>query len=209
MKQLVRFGFLLLCIGIALANTAHAQDADDDTNAKPGTVGIRAGIGTDITGGIAYGVQLNYTLNQNRNGIEMGLAVFGGHFEEESDNGFNVYKEETDVLVIGALVNYLFRWSLDVPGPYFLAGIGVGAFSVEWQESSDTDTSLGTPLPGGGSMQSEDGTTAGLLLNFGIGHRFNKTFDLRAQIPTFFISGTDTRDGKVVPTITLTAGLSF
>jgi len=209
MKRLVRFGLLLVCLGFVFANTAYAQDADTDANAKPGTVGIRAGIGTDITGGIAYGVQLNYTLNQNRNGIEMGLAVFGGHFEEESDNGSHVYKEETDVLVIGALVNYLFRWSLDVPGPYFLAGIGVGAFSVEWVESSDTDTSLGPPLAGGGSMMSEDGTTAGLLLNFGIGHRFNKAFDLRAQIPVLFVSGTDERDGKVVPMITVTAGLSF
>jgi hypothetical protein len=58
-------------------------------------------------------------------------------------------------------------------------------------------------------MQSEEGSTAGVILNFGIGYRFTQLFDLRAQVPTFFISGGDERDGKVVPTITITAGLNF
>jgi hypothetical protein len=201
MKRLVRIGLILAFIGIAYVDAAHAQ--------KVGSVGVRLGIGTDIEGGIAYGAQLNYTLFQDQNAFELGLAVFGGSFDEESNNGFNNYYEETNILVIGAMANYLFRYALELPGPYFVAGIGVGAISVEWEERSDTDVSLGTPLPGGGSMQSEDGTTAGLVLNFGIGHRFNETFDLRAQVPTFFISATDVRDGKVVPTITLTLGLNF
>jgi hypothetical protein len=200
----MRLGLLLVFFGITVGNPASAQEAG-----KPGTVGIRFGVGTDIEGGLAYGAQLNYTLNQNRNGLELGLAVYGGSFEEESDNGFNVYKEETSILVVGAIANYLFRWAMALSGPYFLAGIGVGAISVEWEERSDTDSSLGTPLPGGGSMQSEEGSTAGVILNFGIGYRFTQLFDLRAQVPTFFISGGDERDGKVVPTITITAGLNF
>jgi hypothetical protein len=190
-----------MCLG--MAGTAAAQEE------KPGAIGVRVGIGTDIQGGIAYGAQLNYTLFQRANAVEMGLAVFGGNFEETSDNDFNEYHEETTILVFGAIVNYLVRYSLDTGGVYFLVGAGVGAISVEREERSDTDTSLGTPLPGGGSMQSEEGTTAGVIINFGLGYRFNKTFDLRAQVPTFFISGGENRDGKVVPTITLTAGLSF
>ena len=58
-------------------------------------------------------------------------------------------------------------------------------------------------------MQAEDGSAAGLILNFGIGHRFNHRFDLRAVVPTFFIGGSDERDGKVIPTFTITAGLNF
>jgi len=202
MQRLLRVGmFIVVCTVIVAGNSAYAQES--------GAVGIRLGIGTDLSGGIAYGGQLNYTLFQNRNAVEMGLAVFGGKFEEDSNNGFNDYHEETTIFVVGAIVNYLFRYALDIPSPYFLAGIGVGSISVEWEERSDTDSSLGTPLPGGGSMQSEDATAAGLILNFGIGHRFNETFDLRAQVPTFFISETENRDGKVVPTITITAGLSF
>ena len=76
---------------------------------KPGSVGIRAGIGTDIQGGIAYGLQLNYTLFTLPNAIEMGLAIYGGHVEEDSNNGFNDYHEETEILVIAAMVNDLFR----------------------------------------------------------------------------------------------------
>ena len=43
----------------------------------------------------------------------------------------------------------------------------------------------------------------------GIGYRLTEQFDLRAQVPTFFISGWDDRDGKVIPTITLTLGFDF
>ena len=201
MSRLSKLGLLASCLTLSLATVAWAE--------KPGGVGVRLGIGTDITGGIAYGAQLNYTLNQNPNAFEVGLAVFGGKFEESSEEGGNTYDEETNILVIGAMANYLFRHALELSGPYFVAGIGVGAISVEWEERSSTDTSLGPPLPGGGSMQSDDATAAGLILNFGIGHRFNELFDLRFQVPTFFISGTDNRNGKTVPTFTLTAGFLF
>ena len=74
---------------------------------------------------------------------------------------------------------------------------------------SDTDETLGTLRPGGGSSQSEEGTVGGVILNFGLGYRFNEQFDLRAQVPTFFISAGDQRDGAVVPTFMATAGISF
>jgi hypothetical protein len=202
MKPLLTIVSMLVCVLLILTGTANAQD-------KTGAVGVRAGIGTDIGGGIAYGLQLNYTLFQQANALELGLAVFGGTFEEESNNGYNDYFEETKILVIGAMVNYLFRYDMELNGPYILAGVGVGAISVEWEERSDTDTSLGQLLPNGGSMMSEDGTTAGFILNLGLGYRFTEMFDLRLQVPTFIISGGEERDGKVVPMITVTAGLSF
>jgi hypothetical protein len=197
----------MMCLA-ALATTVAAQDEELKTE-PTGTVGIRFGVGTDIEGGLALGGQISYILFKDMNAIELGLGVFGGSYEETSDNGSNTYNETTDLLVIGAMGNYLFRYSLDASGPYFIVGAGVGVVSVSWEETSDTDTSLGTPLPGGGSMQSEDGSAGGVLLNFGIGHRFNRQFDLRAAIPTFFIGGSDERDGKVIPTFTLTAGLNF
>jgi len=212
MKRILLVTALVATLGVAMTGAAFAQDADKSETSetvKPGSVGIRAGIGTDIQGGIAYGLQLNYTLFTLPNAIEMGLAIYGGHFEEDSNNGFNDYHEETDILVIAAMVNYLFRYSMEQSSVYFLAGGGVGAVSVEWTESSDTDTSLGPPLPGGGSSQSEEGTVAGLLLNFGLGYRFTENFDLRAQVPVLFVSGGDERDGVVVPLFTITAGVNF
>lgn len=206
MKNLFTMGLIAGCLAVLVAGPLQAQEAAEAE--KPGVFGIRLGIGTDIQGGIAYGGQVNYTLFKANNAFELGLGVFGGKFEETSDNGFNIYEEETTIFVIGAIGNYLFNWSMEKSGPYFVAGLGVGAVSVEWEERSPTDTSLGTPLPGGGSMQSEEGSGAGIIINFGIGHRFSENFDLRAQIPTFFFDAPGDASG-VVPTITVTAGFNF
>ncbi len=202
MKSSSSLIILTLTALLIAADSVCAQES-------PGVAGARIGAGTDITGGVAYGAQLDYTLFQNPNAFELGFALFGGTFEEDSDNGFNEYHEETTVVVFAAIANYLFRYSPESEGPYFVAGAGVGAVSVEWEESSATDTSLGTALPGGGSKQSEDGTTSGLILNFGIGTRLNDSFDLRLQVPTFFISAGDQRDSAVVPTVTATLGIKF
>jgi len=191
----------LIFLEVALVGTAFAQSES--------VIGARVGIGTDVSGGIAYGGQLNYTMPQNDNSLELGLTFFGGSFEEDRDNGVNTYHEETDVLVVAGMVNYLFRHSMDNGGLYFLAGGGAGAFSVDWREESPTDTSLGSPLAGGGSFQEEDAVAAGFILNAGIGHRFSEKFDLRFQVPTFFIGSGDTRDSQVVPTFTITAGYTF
>ena len=199
MTRAFRLALLPSCFVLTLSTAAHAQ----------GRAGLRIGAGADISGGVAYGGQLDYTLFQGDNSFELGVVGFGGKFEEDSNNGFNDYHEETNILVIGAMANYLLRHSMEVNGPYFVAGVGVGGFTVEWREESPTDTSLGSPLSGGGSFQEEDGTVAGLILNFGIGHRFNEQVDLRAQVPTFFISGTDARDAQVVPTFTVTVGIGF
>jgi hypothetical protein len=174
-----------------------------------GRYGARIGAGTDITGGVAYGGQIDYTLFRGPDSFEAGLLLFGGSFEEESNNGFNDYFETTDILVFAAIGNYLFRHSMDTEGPYFVAGAGAGAISVAWREESPTDTSLGSPLAGGGSFQEEDGFSGGLILSAGLGHRFSEDLDLRVQIPTFFISGGEERDGAVVPTLTVTLGFAF
>ena len=184
-----------------VTQSAYGQQVDG--------AGLRVGIGTDITGGIAYGGELNYTRALGINAMELSLAVFGGCFDETSEEGNNLYEETTDILVVAALANYLISYSMDKPGPYFVVGAGVGAFSVDWEERSATDTSLGPLLPGGGSMQSDDGTSAGVILNFGIGHRFSEQLDVRGQIPTFFISSAPGEATAVAPTFELTLGYRF
>ncbi len=172
-------------------------------------MGVRGGLGTDINGGIAYGGELNYTKGFGKNALQVGLALFGGSFDETSDNGFNTYNESTDIFVAGVMANYLFQYSMESPGPYFVVGFGFGAVSVNWEERSKTDTSLGTPLPGGGSMQSVDASAGGTILNLGIGHRFTEQFDLRAQVPTFFVFGGPEGASATIPTFTITAGVQF
>ena len=87
-----------------VALPAHGQQV--------GRLGARVGLGTDINGGVAFGAQIDYTLFQGPNSLEVGLTGFGGSFEEDSNNGFNDYHETTDIIVVGAMANYLIRHSL-------------------------------------------------------------------------------------------------
>lgn len=201
MRQMAQFCLLLACVSITGVGTASAQDSDG--------LGLRVGVGTDINLGVAFGAEINYTRLLGDNALQLGLAGFGGKFEEDSEEGCCSYHEETTIFVVGALANYLLSYSLARSGPYFVVGVGAGAISVEWEERSPDDTSLGPPLPGGGSMQSEDGTSAGAIVNFGIGQRFSERLDIRAQVPTFFVSSAPGDATAVVPTFTITLGYRF
>ncbi|HEY5691775.1 MAG TPA: hypothetical protein VIS49_09980 [Cyclobacteriaceae bacterium] len=168
---------------------------------QTGTFGIRAGIGTDISLGISYGAGFNYCLQEN---MELGLVLFGGKFSETSNNGFNYYEETTNIFAIAAQANWLFNHRPDETKPFFIAGTGLASISYDWEERSATDTSLGTPLPGGGSMQSEEGSTGGIIFNIGAGMTFASPFDLRFEVPIMVPFGVE--NVGVVPLFMLTAG---
>ncbi len=189
--------YLLLSLSFIVI-TAYGQT--DQT----GTFGIRAGIGTDISLGIAYGAGFNYRLQEN---MELGLVLFGGKFSETSNNGVNDYEETTNIFAIAAQANWLFNHRPDETKPFFIAGTGLAFISYEWEERSATDTSLGTPLPGGGSMQSEEGGTGGVIFNVGAGMTFASPFDLRFEVPIMVPFGIE--NVSVVPLFMLTAGYRF
>ena len=189
--------YLLPCLLFIISTTYGQTD-------QTGTFGVRAGIGTDISFGIAYGAGFNYRLQEN---MELGLVLFGGKFSETSDNGFNVYEETTNIFAIAAQANWLFSHRPDETKPFFVAGTGLAFISYEWQESSATDTSLGTPLPGGGSMQSEEGGTGGVIFDVGIGYTFSSPFDLRFEVPIIIPFGIE--NVGVIPLFMLTAGYRF
>jgi hypothetical protein len=192
MKKICLFLILLLAISTTYGQTEQI-----------GTFGIRAGIGTDISLGIAYGAGFNYRLQEN---MELGLVLFGGKFSETSDNGFNIYEETTKIFALAAQANWLFNHRPDENKLFFIAGTGLGFVSYDWEERSATDSSLGTPLPGGGSMQTADGSTGGLLFNIGLGMTFASPFDLRFEVPILVpfaeVVG-------IVPLFMLTAGYRF
>ena len=189
--------YLLPCLLFIISTTYGQTD-------QTGTFGVRAGIGTDISFGIAYGAGFNYRLQEN---MELGLVLFGGKFSETSDNGFYVYEETTNIFAIAAQANWLFSHRPDETKPFFVAGTGLAFISYEWQESSATDTSLGTPLPGGGSMQSEEGGTGGVIFDVGIGYTFSSPFDLRFEVPIIIPFGIE--NVGVIPLFMLTAGYRF
>lgn len=189
-----------ICFTILIVNVVYAQPT--------GTFGIRGGVGTDISGGIAYGGSINYQFPLGNNWAEIGPVFFASHAEETTEE-INTYVETTDLVVFGVLANYLFNYNPNEPGVFFVAGFGFAAISVEWEEKSDTDISLGTPLPGGGSKQSADGTAGGSVLNVGVGYKFAGTVDVRAEIPVILIAGAPGEASAVAPAFTATLGIRF
>lgn len=174
-----------------------------------GQFGIRAGLGTDANLGIAYGLGGGYVIPVQTNFVEIGAVVFGGSFSETSNNGFNDYDETTDIVVFGAMANFLFGYEPYQTKTYFIAGIGLASVSMSWEEKSTTDNSLGTPLPGGGSMQSVDGGGGGTIFNLGIGHSMASGLDIRAELPVIMAFSAPGEATSVIPTFIATLGYRF
>ena len=189
---------------IALFITAYTVTAQ--TMPK---IGIRGGVGTDINLGLAYGIGGNFLINLQNNSVELGAVFFGGSFEESTDEGMHTYDETTDLFVFGVLANYLIGYVPRQPGLFFITGIGLAAISVEWEEKSTSDGSLGTPLPGGGSMQSADGTAGGTVINLGIGGSFSNGMDIRIEVPVIVTFAPPGGASSVVPNLIATLGYRF
>lgn len=202
MKRLISF----LIVGIVSVGICSVSQA---AVSNPGRIGLRGGLGTDISGGLAYGAAANYQLGVEGNVVEMGVSFYGGSYKEDKDTGFHTYKETTDLFVFGVLANYLINYSIENPGLFFVAGAGLAAINVSWTEESETDSSLGTLLPGGGSKQSIEETVAGSILNVGIGTNFENGLDVRFEVPTILLFGAPGNAATVVPTFTLTAGITL
>lgn len=168
--------------------------------------GVRGGIGTDITfGGVAFGGGVNYLFLDR---IEVGLVVYYGSFEETTENT-HTYEETTSVTAVALFLNYLYGYTFGENGPFLLGGVGIGYLGIEWEERSDTDTSLGTLLPGGGSKHDVSGSLAGALINLGVGYAFDFGLDLRFEVPILFAFGETGEASTIIPLFTLNVGYRF
>ena len=176
---------------------------------RPVSLAFGPDLGTDANLGIAYGLGGGYVIPVQTNFVEIGAVVFGGSFSETSNNGFNDYDETTDIVVFGAMANFLFGYEPYQTKTYFIAGIGLASVSMSWEEKSTTDNSLGTPLPGGGSMQSVDGGGGGTIFNLGIGHSMASGLDIRAELPVIMAFSAPGEATSVIPTFIATLGYRF
>lgn len=197
---------LIIAISILFLCAPALVLAQNQTSPR---VGLRAGVGTDISFGLAYGAGANFLVDLSSNKVELGIVLFGGSFEESSDEGMHTYDETTDIVVFSALANYLIGYDPDQASTFFIAGFGLASISIEWEERSHTDNSLGTPLDGGGSMQSEDASGGGTVFNLGFGKSFGNGFDLRVEAPTIISFASPEGASSVIPTFMVTAGIRF
>ena len=197
MKGLLTLSFTIFCFFFNPILSFAQED--------PGNFSIRAGVGTDIDLGLGYGAGLGYRFPYFN--LELGVVVFGHHSEETTEE-FHTYTEKTDLIVYGIMGNYLIGYRYRQPGFFGIVGFGFSAISVDWEESSPTDVSLGTPLPGGGSKQSESGSVAGSVVNAGFGYSFG-ALDIRAEFPIIFTFSPPGGASGVVPTFIAMLGYNF
>ena len=170
-------------------------------------LGVRAGVGADITfAGAAFGAGINHLVLSD---LEAGLLIYYGRVEETSNNGFNEYRETTEVTAFAILANYLYGYRPNTDVWYLVGGIGLAYLGVYWEERSDTDTTLGELLPGGGSRDTFEGGVGGTLFNVGAGYAFAGGFDLRLEVPVLLAFGDTGGASGVVPLFTLSAGYRF
>jgi hypothetical protein len=71
------------------------------------------------------------------------------------------------ILVFTLFANYMINYNNQSAGLFFLVGSGLGYIDIGWEERSESDESLGTPLPDGGSRHIEKGSSIGFILDFG------------------------------------------
>jgi hypothetical protein len=170
-------------------------------------LGFRGGAGTDITfGGLAFGGGISKLFLSN---IEGGLVFYYGSFTEQSSNGVNSYTDVTKIVAFGAFANYLWGYSRDRGGFYLVGGVGLAYLGINWEESSPTDTSLGTLLPGGGSKTTFDGSTGGTLVNLGVGYALAGGLDARFEVPIVIAFGGTGGASSIIPLFALTVGYRF
>ena len=129
-----------------------------------------------------------------------------GSFQQTSSNGVNTYTDKTQIAALAAFLNYLYGYRRDQGGFYLLAGVGLAYLGMNWEESSPTDPTLGTPLPGGGSKQTFDGSVGGALVSLGAGYTIAGGLDLRLEVPLVITFSQAGGASTVIPPFTLTAG---
>jgi hypothetical protein len=148
-------------------------------------LGVHGGVGTDITLGLAVGGGVSFVLPGTKTpAVEVGADFFYHHSTETTSEqvgpALNEYTDTTTLYVFAVTANMLFRYTPKELGLYYLAGGGIGAMNASWVGQSEDDPTYN---------DTSEGTTAGLILNLGIGLTLPLGFDLRLQLPTFIVFG--------------------
>lgn len=205
MRTLVIAFSLLLPLSVASAEEAAT------TPEESSGLGLQAGVGTDVTLGAAGFVGVSRVLGKagDSRRLELGGQLYYHRSEWEDTEGINDYFETTTVTVLAARANLLYGYQPAVSRMFWILGTGIAAVSMSWEERSPTDVSLGTPLDGGGSKQSDDGVAGALIANAGIGLTFGSGLEGRLQLPLLIFFGTPGEASSIAPTLTASLGYRF
>ena len=118
-------------------------------------------------------------------------------------------EETTEITALALFLNYLYGYESGESSFFLIGGVGLAYLGVYWEELSDTDSSLGTPLSNGGSKDEFEGGVGGMLVNVGGGYSFADGPDLRLEFPLVVAFGETGGASTVIQLFTLTAGYRF
>ena len=177
-------------------------------------VGIRASIGTDIELGLGFGVGVNYMWAPSYSGprFEFGGDFFYHHSKVTEDEVRGVFTEhdveETRLLLFTVRANGIFNYVPQRGSVFFIAGVGFVVASIEWEED-ETYTSSQPGVSQSPNHNEVEGTSAGNVVNLGIGYVFKGGIELRLEAPMLFFYSVPGSAASFVPTDTFSIGYGF
>lgn len=175
--------------------------------AKAG-MNIRLALGTDISAGLGYGAGVRFLRQGQDSAFEFGPDLYYASSTETTEE-FHTYTENTQLTVFAVRINHLMDYRKGKPGTFFILGTGAAAINLVWEESSPTDTSLGTPCCGGGSKQNVDATGFAAILNVGMGKVLKGGRDFRLEFPILMAFGDYGNATTFIPTMTVSLGFDM
>ena len=212
---------LVAVLGLALPSTAQSQVSRQ--------LEFRGGSGISTTGKLSFAGQIGLNENEGSNSVELALVGYGTSSSKTTFSEIDdPVTSQTDVIGGGIAANLLLNHGLEVTGPYFVVGAGVGLFMVDWARTSSTDSTVdssqfrtasgdlprfwrsGKPPDWSRKSQNEvSGTSAGSMFNLGIGQRFGRSLDLRIQAPSLLIVGDGPREVSFITMLVTTIAIGI
>ena len=177
-------------------------------------IGIRASIGTDIELGLGFGAGVNYMWSPSFSGprFEFGGDFFYHHSKVTEDEVRGTFTEhdveETQLLLFTVRANGIFNYVPQKGSVFFIAGVGFVVASIEWEED-ETYTSSQPGVSQSPNLNEVEGTSAGNVVNLGIGYVFKGGIELRLETPMLFFYSVPGSAASFVPTATFSIGYRF
>ena len=144
---------------------------------------LKIGAGTDASLGLALGGEYQLMLSDTLPNLRVGPSLYFNRWTETTEE-FHTYEEESTTFIFGVAANY-YSTTAD-PTLSFIGGGGIAFMLNDWQETSETDSSIG-PLIDGFYTDEEEASGASIYLNVGVSKLLSESFALELNVPLFFI----------------------
>ena len=133
---------LVTVLGLTLPSTAQSQVSRQ--------LELRGGSGISTTGKLSFTAQIGLNENEGRNSVELALVGYGTSYSKTTSSDTNIgirstteyTTARTDIIGGTIAANLLLRHGMEVSGPYFVVGAGVGLFMVDWARTNWTDSTV-------------------------------------------------------------------